>query len=134
MKIEFLDGTEKEFQSLVRADLRYADLRYADVAKIVQTRTIVGAGVLRVFKKLANGVIAELEIPADAARIGGVTGRKCRAEFAKVISGEGPSKYDSNFFYRVGEMIRPDEWGDNPLVDCLGGIHFFITREEAEAY
>ena len=31
MKIKFLDGTEKEFESLKDADLRYADLQYADL-------------------------------------------------------------------------------------------------------
>ena len=137
-------GANLSGANLRRADLRGADLRYADlrcvdlgdddVVKIVSTRTILVAGSLRVFKKLANEVICELEIPAEAKRVGGVTGRKCRAEFARVISGEGSSKHTSSFFYKAGEIVRPDKWDDNPLVECAAGIHFFITREEAEAH
>jgi hypothetical protein len=27
-----------------------------------------------------------------------------------------------------------DVWGEGRWVECAGGIHFFITRAEAEAY
>jgi hypothetical protein len=87
-----------------------------------------------VFKKLGAGNIAELEIPAEARRVGGVTSRKCRAEFAKVIKGSGPSGHDLNFIYKEGEIVKPSSFDPNPLVECAPGIHFFITREEAEAY
>jgi hypothetical protein len=36
--------------------------------------------------------------------------------------------------YRVGETVRPDKWDDNWMEECSHGIHFFITREEAEDY
>ena len=63
----------------------------------------------------ANGLIVELEIPADALR-SSATSRKCRASKARVISitdvsgnpaGDSvASDYDSNFVYRVGEMVE----------------------------
>ena len=144
MKIKFLDGTEKDFESLFRANLRGADLRGAnlrgadlsgaDLKKLVSVRTIVGDGVLRGYKKLEGGSICEIEIPADAARVGGVIGRKCRAEFARVLKGSGKSRHDCCFVYQEGEIVRPHKWDPNPLVECSGGIHFFITRAEAEAY
>jgi hypothetical protein len=31
-------------------------------------------------------------------------------------------------------LIRPDKFDADPRVNCSHGIHFFITREEAEAY
>ena len=34
--------------------------------------------------------------------------------------------------YKPGEIVRPDKWDPNPLIECAPGIHFFITREEAE--
>jgi len=129
-----LYGADLRCADLRNADLRNTNLGEADLKILVSSRTIVGAGVLRVFKELKHGVVCELEIPADAGRVGGVIGRKCRAEFARVITGEGHSNYDPGFFYRVGEVVRPDAFDPNPLVECSGGIHFFITREEAEAY
>ena len=36
--------------------------------------------------------------------------------------------------YRVGETVRPDKWDENRFNECSNGIHFFITRIEAENY
>ena len=36
--------------------------------------------------------------------------------------------------YRVNETVVADSYDDNPLIECTHGIHFFLTREEAEAY
>jgi hypothetical protein len=91
-------------------------------------------GTLLGFKKLADGSICELKIPAEAVRVGGVTGRKCRAEYAMVIKGSGVSKHDKTFRYVAGEIVRAVNFDPNPLIECAAGIHFFITREEAEAY
>ena len=38
------------------------------------------------------------------------------------------------FTTKKGELIRPNSWDPNPLVECTNGIHFFITKEEAEQY
>jgi hypothetical protein len=34
----------------------------------------------------------------------------------------------------VGEIVKCDKWNDDYTVECGGGIHFFITRLEAENY
>ena len=36
--------------------------------------------------------------------------------------------------YSPGATVRPDSYDDNPLVECAPGIHFFLTKEEAEAW
>jgi len=118
------------------ADLRDADLSDADnIPTIVYAQTLITAeGDIIGYKKLSGGVIAKLKIPADAKRHN-ATGRKCRAEYAIVLDGEGASQYDCGFVYKVGETVRPtngfdpDRWNE-----CAGGIHFFLTREEAEDY
>ena len=78
-------------------------------------------------------MICKITIPAEAKRVGGLIGRKCRAEFADVLDGCGESKRDG-LKYRVGKRVKPDKYDPNPLVECSHGIHFFITREEAEEY
>lgn len=50
------------------------------------------------------------------------------------ISGGGISLRNSDFKYTVGKIVRPDAFDPNPLVECSSGIHFFITKEEAEEY
>ena len=90
------------------------------------------------FKKLRNDIVATLTIPAEAKRVGGLAGRKCRASSAVVValsSGDvGYSMHDARFAYRVGETVTPDAFNDDIRVECGAGIHFFITRKEAEAY
>ncbi len=65
-------------------------------------------------------------------------GRKCRAERAfvlEVIGAEtGTSGYDGRTLYRKGETVRCGTWNADPLVECGGGIHFFMTRGEAAEY
>jgi uncharacterized protein YjbI with pentapeptide repeats len=123
--------------NLCGANLSDANLSGAknfDLAKELSRRTILPEGELIGYKKLSGGTICKLKIPATSKRIGGLIGRKCRAEFAVVLEGEGESQHGSNFVYKVGETIVPDSFDENPLVECSNGIHFFITRAEAEAY
>ena len=125
--------------NLYGANLRSANLEGAKIppdllASIVSQRTILPDGDLIGWKKLANGTICKLKIPAAAKRVGGLIGRKCRAEFAEVIEGEGSSNNDPSFYYAPGNTVTPDSFDPNPLVECSHGIHFFITRAEAEAY
>ncbi len=100
---------------------------------MVSTRTILPAGDLVAWKKLAGGIVCELKIPADAKRVGGLIGRKCRAEYALVVANGGESMR-GNLTYEVGKRVDPDKFDDNPLVECSSGIHFFITKLEAEEY
>lgn len=36
--------------------------------------------------------------------------------------------------YRKGRTIKPDSWDEEFKNECSHGIHFFITRLEAERY
>jgi hypothetical protein len=86
------------------------------------------------YKKLENRVICKLLIPAAAKR-SNATGRKCRAEYAVVLEGEGVSEHDSSFKYKVGQTVRPTKpFDENRFLECASGIHFFITRQEAEDF
>lgn len=94
--------------------------------------------------KKARGHIIKLEILADAKRSSATT-RKCRCSSAKVLSittldgqDDGTqtvsSDYDNSFVYRVGEIVRVDNFDDNRWRECSRGIHFFMTRDEAVKY
>ena len=120
------------------AYLAVADLMDAKNAELAIARTrILPEGTLIGWKKLERGVIAKLEIPAEARR-SHAFGRKCRAEFVKcleVIGAEfGVSMHDETTQYRAGEIIKPHLFDENWQEECAGGIHFYITREEAEAH
>ena len=157
---------EGEKADLRGADLRWADLSGADLSganlsgadlrgaknidsAIVSIGTAFFAlqcpekGAYTAYKKLSSGLIAELEIPADAMR-SSATSRKCRASKAYVVSitdvdGNHPvskasSKRDPSFIYEVGKMVEVpdfdlDRWNDNST-----GIHHYITRAEAVAH
>jgi hypothetical protein len=132
------------------ANLSRANLRGTDLSKLIydedtafcalqcpETGSFIG------YKK-AHGYIVELEILADAKR-SSATSRKCRCSAAKVLSittisgkstkvKEIASNRDSNFVYRVGEIVRVDCFDENRWNECSTGIHFFITRSEAERY
>ncbi len=120
------------------ADLRGADLRGADLLPDFQ---IPQEGSLTVWKAVAGG-IAKLEVPAEARRTACLINRKCRAEFVRtleiIIDGAhadtAQGRHDASVIYRVGEITQPDSYNDNPAVDCTHGIHFFLTRAEAERW
>ena len=83
-------------------------------------------------------MIVKLLIPESAKRSHGA-GRKCRASEVMVLdvigAGTGTSSYDRSIVYRKGETVRPaNGWGEDRWDECAPGIHFFLTREEAEAY
>lgn len=48
--------------------------------------------------------------------------------------GAAYSGYDSEFEYRVGEIVKVDNFDTNRWHECAPGIHFFITRKEAVDY
>ena len=123
-----------EGASFYGADLRGADFRGAKNIPDMPWLVIAGEGELIVYKKVSNG-IAKLLIPADAERSNATT-RKCRASKAIVLEcPEGAvSLHDSNFKYKAGGTVVPDQWCSDRWNECAGGIHFFLTRAEAEAY
>jgi hypothetical protein len=85
------------------------------------------------WKKTRGGVI-KLLIPAAAKRTSSLVGRKCRAEWVVVLEGSGGSTHCGETTYSVGATVRPDKYDDDIRVECTNGIHFFMTREEAEEY
>jgi hypothetical protein len=118
------------------ADLWGIKINDKELQVLVSQRTIVSEGDLIVYKKLSNNNIVKLLIPKEAKRVGGVVGRKCRAEYAKVIDGEGESltnQYE-RLSYCKDKIIKPDKFDPNPLVECSNGIHFFLTAQEAEEF
>jgi hypothetical protein len=95
-----------------------------------------------VFKKLNNSIIAYLEIPKKARRSNAFS-RKCRAEYAKVIKlvdvngnkvKKGYSMHNPKVVYEVGKITRPDKFDNRWYVECGGGIHFFLTEQEAKEF
>jgi len=135
----YLEGANLEGANLAGANLAGANLAGANLAgakdaeyAVAQTR-ILPEGSLIGWKKLRNGVIAKLRIP-DEARRSHAFGRKCRAEFVDVIEGNGVSQHDGVTKYAPGLRVTCDKWEDDWTRECAGGIHFFITRIEAERY
>ncbi|WP_333998256.1 pentapeptide repeat-containing protein [Burkholderia orbicola] len=135
-----LRGADLYGANLRGADLYGADLRGANLGDVKNLvfQIIPEEGAFIGWKKLKGGVIAKLEIPADAKRNSTPVGRKNRAEFVRVLelfgAEEAVSQHDGETVYRVGEIVRPDSYNDDIRLECTNGIHFFITRAEAEAY
>jgi len=150
-------GADLRGANLLGADLRYADLqgaylqgadlRYADlqgaylrdaknIPEITEAETrILPEGILIGWKKCQNNVIVKVMIPQHAKR-SNATGRKCRASEVKVLQVfgaiEGISQHNANVVYRKGETVKCDVWDADRWNECSGGIHFFLTRIEAE--
>ena len=132
------------------ADLRYADLHSADLRKVKHNE---GTGFLLlqcpsegafIGWKKANGCIVKLMITETAQRSSATT-LKCRCSEAKVLEiqdmdgnklelSEIASDKDSTFVYKVGEIVRVDDFDDNRWNECSAGIHFFVARESAVQY
>ena len=123
---------------LSRANLFKANLSGAkNIEQVEALTTILPEGDLIGWKLCNDKVIVKMQIPTDAKRSNS-TGRKCRAEYIKVLevigAEVGISKYDGTTKYKAGEIVRCDKWDENRWEECSGGIHFFITRREAENY
>ena len=90
-------------------------------------------GYKKVFDRKQNkNVVITVEIPAGAKRVSTPVGRKCRAEYVKVINGSGVSSRGG--IYKQGKIYRPDKYDPDWRIECSKGVHFFLTPEEAEAY
>jgi uncharacterized protein YjbI with pentapeptide repeats len=153
-----LRGADLSSANLSSADLRGANLRGADLSSAnlsganlsgaknaelpIAMTCILPDGDLIGWKKCRDGAIVKLLIPATAKRSHAFC-RKCRAESAKVLEitkGGKPqdsafSSHDSSFLYEVGETVAPKEpFSTDWQSECASGIHFFITKLEAENY
>ena len=139
----YLSGADLSRADLSRANLSGANLSGANLSgakgadlAIARTR-ILPEGALIGWKKCRDNVIVKLLIPEDAPR-SHAFGRKCRAQFAEVLeifgADEARSQHDRDFVYRAGERVEAPNWSADWEEECSGGVHFFITRAEAEAY
>jgi hypothetical protein len=132
-----LSGANLYGVNLSGADLRHADLRHAKGAElaIARTRIIPDEGEVIGWKKCRDNVLVKLLVPATAKR-SHAFGRKCRASKAKVLeivgADEAHSLHDNEFIYRVGKMVSVEDFDEDWKNECAPGIHFYITRLEAE--
>ena len=132
-----LYGADLYDANLYGANLIDANLRGAkNIPEYVESITKITPDGRFIAYKKSEGEIVTLEIPANAKR-SNATGRKCRAEYAKVLSITGNKKTvtsERGGFYTVDEITTCDQWEENRWVECAGGIHFFITKYEAEQW
>ena len=150
-----LQDADLRSANLYGANLRYADLQYAKLQGAdLQGANLEGKALILIKKRIcpipmegsfiaykkASGAIVKVKIPEDAKRTWNILNRKCRAEFVDVIEIEKEGEkirqvignYDNKTIYKVGKRTVADSFDDNVREDCSHGIHFFITREEAE--
>ena len=135
-----LRGADLRGVNLSEANLSGADLRGANDIPLLaaaQTSIVPEKGLLTGWKKCKNNILVQLLVGKKAKR-SNATGRKCRAEYVKVLAVIGAevgiSTHDNSTEYRAGTIVRCDKWEENRWVECGGGIHFFLTRIEAENY
>ena len=148
-----LSGAYLTNANLIVANLRGANLRGANLTHA----TLIGAnltdtildekeqyrkGVMLTepmtgYKKAYEGKIITLEIPIGA-KVFSINNNKRRTNKVKVIDMQGETElssiHDIDFKYRVGDEIEIADFDERYNIECGEGIHFFLTREEAEKY
>ena len=149
-----LSGADLSDTNLTTTDLRNTnltntDLRNTNLTNIKTNIYTVGynlacpeEGSFIAYKK-ANDCIIKLLILEDSKRNSATT-LKCRCDKAKVLDieeiGTGekiestPSDYDINFIYKVGEIVKVEDFDENRWNECSTGIHFFMNKENAIQY
>ena len=100
-------------------------------------------GAFIAYKKGLNNLIVKLLIPSDARRVSS-TMNCCRCDKAKVLeikNFEGTKFFDEawstvaeGFCYKLGEWVYAENFNEDRWYDSTGGIHFWMTEEEAKAY
>jgi hypothetical protein len=145
-------NADLRYANLLNANLRNANLRYANLrnanlrnanllnADLPNFKICPTSGTFEAWKK-TSGHIVKLQIPAFARRTSCLKNRKCRAELVKVLAIYGKNgksvqkitgSYDKKTVYEVGKFVKPDSYCNDIRIDCSHGIHFFLTKEEAE--
>jgi len=111
--------------------LKWADGKLIEYRKgKILTEDIIG------YKKCQDDVIVTLKIPRGAI-VFSINGSKCRTNKAKVIAIDGAKRAISHFkdmSYYVGDEFTVYNFDCAYNSQCGEGIHFFMTREEAEEY
>ena len=121
-----------------KANLSGANLyraKNADKA-LAQIQFIPETGAFEAWKICLEGILVHLLIPEDAKRSHGAE-RKCRASHVvvlEVIGAEEGKSSRGDVVYRKGETVTADSWDEDRWNVCSHGIHFFLTKIEAENY
>ncbi|MGX7112218.1 pentapeptide repeat-containing protein [Gemella cuniculi] len=155
-----LKNSNLERASLRRADLENSDIRgaklYAAVLEDAKLKNIIfddttknfmlhcpESGAFIAYKKCLNNLIVKLLIPKDAKRVSS-TMNCCRCDKAKVLEiksfdgtkyfNEAWSTVAEDFCYKLGEWVYAKNFNENRWYDSSGGIHFWMSEEEAKNY
>jgi hypothetical protein len=113
---------------------------------LLRTSIVPQVGQFIAWKQCCDGVIVKLMIGKNARR-SCATGRKCRAEYVKVLevigAEVGLALFNGPYTdglkhprteYHVGKIVRCDKWNEDRWQECGGGIHFYLSKQEAEAH
>lgn len=124
-------------------DADFSGARNAPVSSVLTSRA-PETGAFTCWKAARDGLLVELEVPADSERtnLGGGDSR-CRCRKARVLRienrdgtvsmlREARSLHDREFVYRLGETVEVPDYRDDDSMS--GGIYFFTDREKAAAY
>jgi hypothetical protein len=133
-----LSGANLSGADLINSELEYADLTDTILDEkeqcrkgIVLTESIAG------YKKAYEDKIITLKIPVGA-KVFSINNNKRRTNKVKVIDMQGETElssiHDNDFKYHVGDEIEITNFDERYNAECSTGIHFFLTREEAEKY
>ena len=155
-----LENANLERASLRRVNLTYADIRGAKLYAAVLENAILDniifddktenfrihcpeQGAFVAYKKGLDNLIIKLLIPSDARRVSS-TMNCCRCDKAKVLeikNFEGTKFFDEawstvaeGFCYKLGEWVYAENFNEDRWYDSTGGIHFWMTEDEAKAY
>ncbi len=146
--------------SMRRANLRSSNISganlYASILEDAQLENIIynentkffrlycpEKGAFFAYKKALNNRLIKLLIPGDAKRVS-ATRNCCRCDKAKVLEisdFENKKYYDEawstvaeDFCYKLGEWVYAENFNEDRWYDSTGGIHFWMTKEEAKKY
>ena len=134
-----LSGTNLSYAILIGAILSDEQIKQMNHHRPFQI--IPQEGEFIAWKKGSDGCLINILIPKTAKRTSNLVSRKCRASEVKVLaiwdSQGNPVKecygwQQGDFIYKVGRVAKPDSYNDDIRQECTNGIHFFVTREEAE--
>lgn len=140
-----LKGADISGANLYGAVLEEADLK--DVKFDSETKNFSihcpTKGAFIAYKKCLNNLIVKLLVPSDAKRVS-ATKNCCRCDKAKILEiknfegtkyyNEAWSTVDDNFCYKLGKWVYADNFNENRWYDSTGGIHFWLSEEEAKNY
>ncbi len=144
-----LSGANLSGASLYNANLYSSNLNNANLNNVKTNMYTIGynlacpeEGSFIGYKKVGKYIV-KLLIMEDSKRNSATT-LKCRCDKAKVLdiekidTGEKiestPSDYDINFIYKVGEIVKVDNFDENRWNECSTGIHFFMNKQNAIKY